>query len=56
LEATRGVPEELRPVVAESIRRGLHQLAHGPTRRLMEAAEAGDERLVEILGGIFSRA
>jgi glutamyl-tRNA reductase len=56
LEATRGVPEDLRPVVAESIRRGLHQLAHGPTRRLMEAAEAGDERLVEILGGIFSRA
>ena len=56
LEATRGVPEDLRPVVAESIRRGLHQLAHGPTRRLMEAAEAGDDRLVEILGGIFSRA
>jgi glutamyl-tRNA reductase len=56
VEATRGVPEDLRPVVAESIRRGLHQLAHGPTRRLMEAAEAGDDRLVEILGGIFSRA
>jgi glutamyl-tRNA reductase len=56
LEATRGVPEDLRPLVVESIRRGLHQLAHGPTRRLMEAAEAGDDRLVEILGGIFSRA
>jgi glutamyl-tRNA reductase len=56
LEATRGVPDDLRPVVIESIRRGLHQLAHGPTRRLMEAAEAGDDRLVEILGGIFSRA
>jgi glutamyl-tRNA reductase len=56
LEATKGVPDDLRPVVVESIRRGLHQLAHGPTRRLMEAAEAGDDRLVEILGGIFSRA
>jgi len=56
IEATRGVPDDLRPVVMESIRRGLHQLAHGPTRRLMEAAEAGDDRLVEILGGIFSRA
>jgi glutamyl-tRNA reductase len=55
-EATRGVPEHLRPVVAESIRRSLHRLAHGPTKRLMEAAEAGDDRLVEILGGIFSRA
>lgn len=56
IEATRGVPEDLRPLVVESIRRGLQQLAHGPTRRLMEAAEAGDDRLVEILGGIFSRA
>lgn len=56
LEATRGVPEDLRPLVVEGIRRGLAQLAHGPTRRLMEAADAGDDRLVEILGGIFSRA
>jgi glutamyl-tRNA reductase len=50
----RGVPEELRPLVAEGVRRTVHRLAHGPTRRLLEAAEAGDEDLVALLAGIFS--
>jgi len=52
--ATRGIPEELRPAVEDGIRRVVRQLAHGPTRRLLQAAEAGDEELVAVLAGVFA--
>jgi glutamyl-tRNA reductase len=51
---SRSVPEELRPLMADGVRRTVNRLAHGPTRRLLEAAEAGDDELVELLAGIFS--
>jgi glutamyl-tRNA reductase len=53
--ATRGVPDDLRPLVEDRVRRAVAQLAHGPTRRLLEAAEEGDQRLVEVLSGLFAR-
>jgi len=53
-QATRGVPEELRPLVEDGLRRAVLRLAHGPTRRLLEAAEAGDDRLVKTLATLFS--
>jgi glutamyl-tRNA reductase len=52
--ATRGVPEDLRPLIEERVRRAVAQLAHGPTKRLLKAAEEGDERLVEVLAGLFA--
>jgi glutamyl-tRNA reductase len=52
--ATRGVPDDLRPLVEERVRRAVHQLAHGPTKRLLRAAEEGDDRLVEVLAGLFA--
>jgi glutamyl-tRNA reductase len=53
-QATRDVPEELRPVLEDGIRRVVRRLAHGPTKRLIEAAEAGDEDLVAVLAGLFA--
>ncbi len=52
--AVRGVPEALRPLVEDIVSRAVHQLAHGPTRRLLEAAEEGDDELVEVLAGLFA--
>jgi glutamyl-tRNA reductase len=52
-QITRVVPEEVRPIVEDGIRRLVGQLAHGPTKRLLEAAEAGDDALVALLGGMF---
>jgi glutamyl-tRNA reductase len=52
--ATRGLPEHLRPAVEDGVRRAVRRLAHGPTKRLMEAAAAGDEHLVAVLAGLFS--
>jgi glutamyl-tRNA reductase len=52
--ATRGVPEDLRPLIEDRVRRAVQQLAHGPTKRLLKAAEDGDERLVEVLAGLFA--
>ena len=55
LERTlRGVPQELHPLVEDAIRRVVGQVAHGPTRRLLEAAEAGEDELVEVLAGLFA--
>lgn len=51
--STRGVPEEIQPVVADSVRRALRQLGHQPTMRLLAAAEDGDTALVEILADLF---
>ncbi len=52
--ATRGIPDDLRPLIEERVRRAVAQLAHGPTKRLLKAAEEGDERLVEVLAGLFA--
>jgi glutamyl-tRNA reductase len=53
-QAARDVPEELRPVLEDGIRRVVGRLAHGPTKRLIEAAEAGDDDLVAVLAGLFA--
>jgi glutamyl-tRNA reductase len=53
--AGRGLPAELRPVVEEQVRRAVRRLAHAPTKRLVDAAEAGDHDLVELLAGMFAR-
>jgi glutamyl-tRNA reductase len=50
---TLDVPDDLRPVLEERVRRAVQQLAHGPTKRILEAAEAGDDALVEALAGLF---
>ena len=52
--AARGVPEAFRPLIEDTVRRTVHQLAHGPTKRLLEAAGAGDDQLVEVLAGLFA--
>jgi glutamyl-tRNA reductase len=51
---SRALPEGLRPLVADGVRHTVNRLAHGPTRRLLEAAEAGDDQLAELLASIFS--
>ncbi|MDX6299482.1 MAG: glutamyl-tRNA reductase [Nocardioidaceae bacterium] len=48
------LPEELRPLMTEGVRRTVNRLAHGPTRRLLDAAESGNDEVVELLAGIFS--
>lgn len=53
--ATRGIPEDLRPLVEERVRGAVRRLAHGPTRRLLDAPDAGDDELVEVLAGIFAQ-
>lgn len=52
--AAHGLPSELRPVVEERVRRAVRRLAHAPTKRLLDAAEAGDQDLVELLAGMFA--
>ena len=52
--AGRGVPDDLRPLVEDRVRRAVRRLAHGPTQRLVEAAEAGDTQLVELLTTLFA--
>jgi glutamyl-tRNA reductase len=52
--AARGLPAELRPVVEERVRRAVRRLAHEPTQRLLDAAEVGDQDLVELLAGMFA--
>jgi glutamyl-tRNA reductase len=54
--AMHDVPEDMRPAVEERVRRELHELAHGPTSRLLEAAVAGDHRLVDQLSMSFAAA
>ncbi|MDI6909840.1 glutamyl-tRNA reductase [Nocardioides sp.] len=52
--ATRDLSPDLEPLVAEGIRRAVQHLAHRPTRRLLDAAAAGEEELVEVLAGLFA--
>jgi glutamyl-tRNA reductase len=54
--ATRGVADEARPVVEDRVRRALGRVAHQVTERLLEAAEAGDDALVEVLAGLYASA
>jgi len=53
-DAARGAPEDLRPLLEQRVRRAVLQLAHGPTQRLLRAAEDGDSDLVETLAGLFA--
>lgn len=55
-QATRGVPAELHPLIEDRVRRAVRRLAHAPTRRLLQAADAGDHELVEVLAGMFAPA
>jgi glutamyl-tRNA reductase len=48
-EAMRGTAESMRPLVEDRVRREMRQLAHAPTRALLEAAAAGNAALVEAL-------
>jgi len=50
----RSLPAEVQPLVAEAVRRTVNRLAHGPTRRLLDAAAAGNDGVVDLLAGIFS--
>ncbi|ABL81472.1 MULTISPECIES: glutamyl-tRNA reductase [unclassified Nocardioides] len=52
--ATRGLSPDLEPLVAEGIRRAVQHLAHGPTRRLLDAAAAGEDEVVALLAGLFA--
>lgn len=54
--ATRGAPEALRPLLEDTVRRSVRQLAHGPTKRLLRAAAEGDDELVQVLAGLFASA
>ena len=54
VRATRGLSPDVEPLVAEGIRRAVQHLAHGPTRRLLDAAAAGEEELVEVLAGLLA--
>ena len=53
-QASLGYPDQVRPAIEEGVRRAVRRLAHAPTKRLLEAAEAGDERLIEVLAGVFA--
>lgn len=53
-DTLRDVPEDARPVVAAAIRRAFRQLAHAPTKRLLRAAEEGDEQLVAALATLYA--
>lgn len=55
-QATRGVADEVRPVVEERVRWALGKFTHQATQRLLEAAEAGDDGLVEALAGLYAPA
>jgi glutamyl-tRNA reductase len=47
------VPVEVRSSLERALFRTAHRLAHGPTRELLAAAEAGDTGLVSVLAGLY---
>jgi len=49
----RTLPGEVYEQVERTLIRAVHKLTHGPTRRLVDAAEAGDQQLVELLTNLF---
>jgi glutamyl-tRNA reductase len=53
-QVARDLPADLRPLLEEEVTRIVHRLAHGPTKRLLEAAEAGDDDLVAVIAGLFA--
>jgi glutamyl-tRNA reductase len=50
------LPVEVQAVVEQALSRTVHRLAHGPTLRLLAAAEQGDDDLVGVLAGLFDRS
>jgi glutamyl-tRNA reductase len=50
------LPAEVHGVVEQAVSRAVHRLAHGPTVRLLAAAEQGDDDLVSVLAGLFDRS
>ncbi|HEY7177435.1 MAG TPA: glutamyl-tRNA reductase [Micromonosporaceae bacterium] len=52
--ATGAVPSEVQEAIERALFRTVHRLVHGPTRHLLTAAEAGDTRVVNLLGGLFA--
>lgn len=52
----REVPKEYRTAVEAGLQSLVNRLAHGPTERLLEAAGAEDDELVESLAGMFGTA
>ena len=51
-----GQPAEVRALVEQAVSRVVGQLAHGPTRELLAATEAGDPALVDLLAGLFDQS
>jgi len=51
-----GQPVEVRALVEQAVSRVVGQLAHGPTRELLAATEAGDPALVDLLAGLFDQS
>jgi glutamyl-tRNA reductase len=47
------VPVEIRSALERALFRMAHRLAHGPTRELLAAAEAGDSGLIALLAGLY---
>ncbi|HEY7176468.1 MAG TPA: glutamyl-tRNA reductase [Micromonosporaceae bacterium] len=54
--ATAAVPCDVHEAMERAVLRTVHRLVHGPTRQLLTAAEAGDTRLVNLLGSLFADA
>jgi glutamyl-tRNA reductase len=50
---TAGLPADVRALVEQAVGRVVGQLAHGPTRELLAAAEAGDVVTTKLLAGLF---
>ena len=48
-----GASAEVRALVEQAVSRVVGHLAHGPTRELLAAAEAGNPVLVDLLAGLF---
>jgi glutamyl-tRNA reductase len=53
-EEMRRTPEAMRPLVEDRVRRDMRQRAHLPTLRLLEAAAAGDQELVDAIAVTFA--
>lgn len=54
--AVAGLPADVHEAMRRALLRTVHRLAHGPTRHLLAAAQAGDLRVVDLLGGLFDPA
>ncbi|MGZ4592960.1 MAG: hypothetical protein ACXV3C_03775 [Actinomycetes bacterium] len=50
------LPADVRGLVEQAVGRAVRRLAHGPTRLLLAAGQAGDDALVGLLAGLFGDA